>query len=357
MSLPHRRVPGPSSTARVSGPRRFARFVALLSAMAGVLVFVGTGTGHAEVAPVTNFASYPPALPVGCADGPSALRNVRFTANGVESSTLYGVVAAPGDLIVMSWDGFNAGCEGVGVGFSSKIASAPVFRVDADYWLYEFSYCGPDAGASPCGPAANQLTLRVPPSPDVPCYQLDAHLGPPLSRVGPTATYYGPLNGVRNLLISAKNDGGGTCALPPCPTDPSLPAMALLCEPETTTTTTAVPTTTTQPPPTSTSAPAVTTTVPVPTTVPAPTTTVPVSTTVPGPTSTSAPSSSTSAPVVCAPGQVLGAGGCSTAGPSLPVTGRDSRSLATTGALFLLSGLCLVFAYRRHDRLGTIAGD
>jgi LPXTG-motif cell wall-anchored protein len=61
------------------------------------------------------------------------------------------------------------------------------------------------------------------------------------------------------------------------------------------------------------------------------------------------------APPSCASGQVFDAvtGRCVAAlgssGAALPVTGRQTGSLAATGGLFLLSGLCLVYAYRRSD--------
>lgn len=256
--------------------RRAAQLLALISAIAGLLVFATTGTSMAEVPPVTNYSGYPPALPAGCADGPSALVNVRFSANGVTSPDLYSVRAAPGELITMSWDGFAPGCAGIGIGISSKVATVPVFDQATPYWLYEFSYCGPEAGATPCAAGGNQLTLRMPPASEVPCYQLDAHIGPPLAQVGPGAAFYGPLNGVRNLLISAQNGGIGDCGpLPPCPTNPAIPAAAFLCVAQATTTTT---TTTTAPPTTTTTGPTTTTTA-------APTTT----TTSPPPVSTSSP--------------------------------------------------------------------
>jgi LPXTG-motif cell wall-anchored protein len=305
--------------------RRIAQLASVLFCLTGVLVFASAGTGAAQVAPVTNFAAYPPPLPAGCPQGAAALVNVRFTANGYTTATLYGVVAQPGDSIVMQWDGFVAGCSGVGVGFSSKLAETPDFQPSSTYWLYDFDYCGPEAGATPCPAGAGSLTLTVPPAMDVPCYQLDAHLGPPLSKVGPTGTYYGPLNGVQNMLVSAKNAGSGNCNdIPPCPTDPSIPAAALGCVPTTTTTTTSVPTSTV--PPTSTSAPSATTT-----------------------TSGSGVSPSTVATGApdCPAGMVAQPGGRCAAASVLPATGRDSGSLALTGGLFLLSGLCFVFAHRR----------
>ena len=295
--------------------------MALLSAIAGLLLFVVTGTSQAEVPPIRDYASYPPALPAGCVDGESALVNVRFTAGGVTTADLGALPLTAGQAFTMTWDGFAPGCEGVGVGLSSKVATVPVFDQSTDYWLRAFSYCGPEAGAPPCVNGTNTLTLAVPPASEVPCYQLDAHLGPPLAQVGPTADYYGFLNGVRSMLISAQNGGFAACTpLPPCPTNPSIPAAAYDCTSSTSAST--VPSTT-QPPVTTLNSQVTTTTVPVTVTTRA---------------------------AGCSTGQSLNSvtGQCTTvAGAVLPATGRSSASMSTIGGLFVLSGLCVAFAYRR----------
>jgi LPXTG-motif cell wall-anchored protein len=233
----------------------------------------------------------------------------------------------------MTWTGFSAECAGVGVGLSSKMATLPVFDVSTEYWLYQYAYCGPESGATPCAPGANSLTLTVPPAAEVPCYQLDAHLGPPLGQVGPTTNYYSGLNGSHSMLISAQNGGTGDCSsLPPCATNPAMPAGAFLCQAQTTTVpTTAGPTTTAPPTPTSLASCGAGQIVDVTT------------------------GQCVAAPPSCATGQVFDAvtGQCvavlGSSGAALPVTGRQTGSLAITGGLFLLSGLCLVYAYRRSE--------
>lgn len=325
--------------------RRGAQLLAVLSATAGLVIFATSGVSTAAVAPVVDYSTYPPTLPASCtATGGSTLVGLTFSDGTTTATNLGELPLVAGQSFAMTWTGFAPGCEGVGVGLSSKAALVPTFQESADYWLYEFDYCGPEAGTQPCGPGPYSLSLRVPPAVAAPCYQLDAHVGPPLGQVGPTTDYYGFLNGQRDLLISAQNGGIEPCGpLPPCVSDPSLPAVAFLClqqsttttpspststsTPVTTTTTTAPVTTTTGPPPVSTSSPAVSITPPSPTVVTSP------------------------AQPPCAAGEVRNAttGACvSTAvGGQLPITGRDSASLASTGALLLFSGLCIGYAYRR----------
>lgn len=362
------------------GRRRGAQVLAVLSAIAGLVVFATSGVGSAAVAPIVDYSTYPPSLPASCqATGAGTLTGLTFS-NGTETSTsLRDLPLVPGQSFSMSWTGFAPGCEGVGVGLSSKIAMVPTFEQSADYWLFDFAYCGPEAGAEPCGSSPYQLDLQVPPASASPCYQLDAHVGPPLGQVGPTAAYYGFLNGERDLLISAQNGGTEPCGpLPPCESNPELPATAFLCTQQATTTTEGPTTTeapgqttttiTTTPPPVSTSTPSV----PACATNPAlpadsPQCAPSVTTTPAGPTTTSAPrcASNPALPAdspncvsvqgiqaeACGPGQVRNAttGACVASGGALPVTGRDSGSLAATGALLLLSGLCIAYAYRRPE--------
>lgn len=370
--------------------KRRALLLALISAIASLVVFTMSGSSQAEVPPVVDYATYPPDLP-GCADGESALVGVQFSTPGATPVSNLGALAVtPGAVVTMTWSGFTPGCEGVGVGLSSKVATVPVFDAGTDYWLYDFAYCGPEATAdSTCAAAGNTLSLAVPPLAQVPCYQLDAHLGLPLGQVGPTTNYYGTLNGEKSMLISAQNGGldQSTCeaSIVECATNPAIPSTAYLCAGgAASTTTTAAPppsttptTPTTAPPPSSTAVPScapgqtpnpstgscqpvcaagesfdtVTGTCrpATATTTAAPTTTPPVATTA-APSGTSAP---------CTSGQTFDAtsGQCRPVnraeGGALPATGRDSRSLATTGALLLVAGLCIAYAYRRPD--GAVA--
>ncbi len=307
--------------------RRIAQFLAVVSAGAAVMVFFTAGVSHAQVAPVVDYGTYPPALPAGCPEGGAALINVRFSSGTATSDSLRTLALVPGQTFAMLWDGFAPGCVGVGVGLSSKAASLATFDVNADYWLYEFAYCGPEAGGTPCAAGANSLTLRVPPLPDVPCYQLDAHLTPPLAQVGPTTGYYsGSLNGKRNMLISAQNGGTGSCGpLPVCATNPTLPAVAYLClqtsaTTTTTTTTTAASSTPTSPPPVATSASVVTPIVP-----------------------------STGSTIAAAPGLPATTVRPDTTSNAqqLPVSGRNTGALVLTGLLLAFSGACIVASYRQ----------
>jgi LPXTG-motif cell wall-anchored protein len=217
--------------------------------LALVLVAAWSGVSQAAPAPITDYANYPPPLPAGCtADGPSVLTGVQFAANGRTAASLRDLNLVGGDTVTMTWTGFAPGCEGVGIGLSFKIAQAPTFVVSDNQYLQSFDYCGPDG--TPCS-APFTLTLTLPTATSVPCGQLDAHIGRPLAIVGPSGAYYN-LNNPVNMLISAFNGGGGDCTVPPCPTNPSVPAGSMLCEAQTTTTTTAPTTTTTVPPTTQT---------------------------------------------------------------------------------------------------------
>jgi hypothetical protein len=189
----------------------------------------------------------------------------------------------------MTWTGFAPGCEGIGVGLSGKISPFPYFDPTANQWAQYIGYCGP--GANPCV-APYQVSISLNPPVDVPCYQIDAHLGPQLLDVGPAGAFYS--NAQFNMLVSAFNGGFAPCEVPVCPTNPLIPAAAIACA----TTTTAPPTT---PPP-------------------APPTTPP-------------PAPPIQPPAV-SPTQV-------SIRPTIAVTGRSSGELATGGALLLVAGVGL----------------
>ena len=348
--------------------RRIAQLLALVSTFVGVLVFVTSGVSNADVTPITEYATYPPTLPSTCGvTGADVVVNERFTSGGTTVTDLRNLAPAPGATITMTWESFVPGCQDVGVGLSSKVASLPFFDGSADYWLHQFAYCGPEAGATPCSGPPFSLSVQVPTTDQAPCYQIDAHLGPPLAQVGPAAAYYGILNGVRNLLVSALNAGQGACVpLPPCATNPQVPASAYLC----TGSSTSVPPT--EPPPT--------TTPPTePPTTPPPT---PTTVTAPGqPPCSVNPQLPADSPecVVCATNPSLPASSpdcvsvqgtqlaqCEAplvrdaatnqcvslvTGSQLPLTGRSSGSLVVTGALLLLAGLCIAYAYGRERPL------
>jgi hypothetical protein len=184
---------------------------------------------------VTDYGSYPPPLPAGCnADGSNILTGVQYSTGAQTVTNLRDFVPTPagGQTITMTWTGFAPGCESAGISLSIKLSpTATTFDPSANQYLTDFSYCGPDG---PLCTAPFTLTLVMPGADRVPCWQLDAAIGPPLAVVGPDGSFYGNLNGVRNMLISAQNGGVGNCGTyPRCvgAADPGLPADSPLCAP------------------------------------------------------------------------------------------------------------------------------
>jgi hypothetical protein len=225
-----------------------------------------------------------------------------FIDNGTPVSSLRDFTTAQmdaGDRLNMTWTGFAPGCEGIGVGLSRKITPFVYFDVGANQWAQYSAYCGP--GGIACA-APYLLSMTLNPTVDVPCYQIDAHLGPQLLDVGPAGTFYS--NAQFNMLISAFNGGTTPCDVAPCPGNPEIPAAAIACE-STTSTTTPV----TEPP-----AP--------PTTAPAPPT-------------TPAPAPPTTAPPAVSPTAV-------SVRPTIAVTGPTSTPMAPAGVLLLVAGAGLV---------------
>jgi LPXTG-motif cell wall-anchored protein len=283
-------------------------------------------TSYAQPAPITDFSTYPPALPDTCTvDGPAVIQGAVYSVDGQSSSDLNALVVEPGDVVTMTWDSFTPGCETVGIGLSVKIAYDTTFDPNDDQYLADFGYCGPEG---PLCVAPYQLQVQLLPAATAPCWQVDAHLGPPLSVVGPSGAYYG-LNSAQNMLISANNGGTTPCTPEPCPENPAVPAGSMECQPVTPTT--ASPTTTAAPPPTV-----------------APDTT---------PTS-AAVSPATSPPaVVCGSGEVLDAatGECIAqssvnvlgARQTIPVTGSSNGNLLLAAlGLVLFGGSALLFGRR-----------
>jgi len=249
---------------------------------------------------VEDYANYPLGLgliPAGCTtQAPATLTGVQFNIDGGtpfdDLRDMTTPQATAGQTLTMTWTGFAPGCEGIGVGLSRKITPHVFFDLTANQWAQYGAYCGP--GGTAC---AAPFTLSIPLHPigDVPCYQIDAHLGPLLLDVGPAGGFY--TNSQFNMLISAFNGGTEPCGVPPCPTNPDIPAGALACEE----------TTTTQPPaPPTTEPPAV-----------LPTTTPP-----------------TTQPVAVIAESVVR--------PTLVVTGKNEAPMTTAGLLLLVGGTALV---------------
>lgn len=199
----------------------------MVAVVIALFVVLLPGTAGAQPAPITTYDDYPPELPETCTvDGPDVLQGLLFTVNGESAEDLRTLNVDQGDTVTMTWDSFTPGCEGLGIGLSTKIAGSTEFDPSINQYGLEFSYCGPEGPE--CGDGPFQLTLRVPPPEELPCYQIDAHIGPPLAVVGPDGAFYG-LGNEPNMLISAKNGGGAPCDVPVCETNPDLPAQSPLC--------------------------------------------------------------------------------------------------------------------------------
>jgi hypothetical protein len=210
-----------------------------------VLVGLNPGVSSAAPAPITDYASYPPAFPAGCTvDGAGVVPGVQFTVNGQTASDLRTLQIVPGDTITMTWTSLAPGCESLGLGLSVKISQASTFNIADNQYLQSFTYCGP--GGDAC---TGSLAIQLPPAAVVPCYQLDAHIGAPLAIVGPSGSYYGDTQRASgtNMLISAQNGGSAPCDVPPCATDATIPAAAVLCAAQVTTTVPVAPPTTAPP--------------------------------------------------------------------------------------------------------------
>lgn len=199
----------------------------MVAVVIALFVVLLPGTAGAEPTPITTYDDYPPELPATCTvDGPDVLQGLLFEVNGQTAEDLRTLTVDQGDVVRMTWDSFTPGCEGLGIGLSTKIAGSTDFDPSINQYGLEFAYCGPEGPA--CGNGPFELALRVPPPTELPCYQIDAHIGPPLAVVGPDGAFYG-LGNEPNMLISAKNGGEAPCEVPVCETNPDLPAQSPLC--------------------------------------------------------------------------------------------------------------------------------
>lgn len=301
---------------------------ALLLGAGAVPAFGQNGSQSGGPAAVTDYEAYPTGIiPDGCsAEGPAILTGTQYSLNdGAPVSDLSQLGLVPNTATVtMTWSGYAAGCEGVGVSLSRKISPSPTFVVSENQHLNAWVYCGP--GGSAC---TGTLTLNLAQATPVACYQIDASAGPPLSVVGPNGSYYSDsLNGVRNMLLSANNGGTEPCVIEPCATNPSLPAGAAACA-EAATTTTTTTTTTTPSAPTTTVQPAPSTTSG--SQVPPTTTPIAASTTV----ARQASTTTARPPVVAA------------SGGQLPFTGDRTGDYTTAGLALMGAGLLLIGATRK----------
>ena len=293
-----------------------------LVAAAGIAGAAPAPSGPGGLQPITEYTSYPPPLPAGCAGGSAALTGVQFTnAHGLtvgSFSELAGSVT-PGDTLTMTWTGFAPNCADVTVSLAAYDVSATTaalghFDPSVDQALLPgWTSCGGDAPACQQTDGTFSLSITVPTT-DVSCiWQLDALLGRPLAVVGPSGSYYnGALrNSDQSMQIDYLHWGTENC----------VPAT----QPTTTSTSTPPPPPDTTP---TTAAPEVQPTTPTtqPTEVEAVQVTAPATTEVPT--------------------EVL----AETVSRTLPNTGADSGLLAVVAAALLAAGAGLLAQGRRLAR-------
>jgi LPXTG-motif cell wall-anchored protein len=172
--------------------------------------------------PITDYSTYPPALPDGCPGGAAALVNLSFSnGRGTTTSNLAQLPIMHDDTVTMKWDDFAAGCKGpdgspsVTVALAAYHAEGPTFDMTKDEQLLPgWVGCGP--GGSPCQRVGNsyQLILTAPGTKVACNMQIDALLGSPLQVVGPHGSYYSNIPRVDqrpNMLVSAANFGVTNC--------------------------------------------------------------------------------------------------------------------------------------------------
>ena len=213
------------------------------TALSAASLFVLTGTAGAQgtAKPVTDYSTYPAALPSLCPQGGGALTGFD-NGRGDTATALHDLDVRHGDTVTMSWTGFHSGCvaadgtPAITVGLAAY--DSPTLRFDAsvDQQLLDgWTACG--AAGAACAKTGDRYTLSMTlPTTDVCKVQLDAHLGLPLAVVGPNGSYYSQaLRGSgTNRLISAANFGLEPCVPPSTPTTVAAPTVT--APPETPTT-------------------------------------------------------------------------------------------------------------------------
>jgi LPXTG-motif cell wall-anchored protein len=293
-------------------------------------VAVGTGAGVAGAAPappITDYASYPAALPEGCPDGTGAVAGARYdNGRGDEVNDLRTLSLRPGDTLRVSWDAFADGCVDpsgeplIAVSLHAYDSSAPTFDPTVDQQLIDgWVACG--AGLEPCPRSADgryELSLAVPgPAASPRCNtQLEFVIGLPLAVVGPSGSYYNAL--LRGDDRPSMGIGATNFAIPDC-----VPG----------TSGTTVPPPPPPPPPPTTPPPSVS-----PTSAVAPTTAAPPATVLAAQVTSAPTSAPASAPVAVAGAQVS----------RLPETGSPTANLTLAGSALLLVGAALVLGSRRR---------
>lgn len=220
--------------------RNMKRLLGVLLAIGGMFVLTnGIGMALAQGQPdipTTNaYEGYPlngGVVPAGCtAQGADILTGETYSVNGGTAfEDMRQINATIGDTVTMNWTGEAPGCSSAIITLSMKATGFKTFVIEDNQYNVLSSSCGTSEGPS-CAEIDRTLSLELSPiGGTVSCFQIDSHLGPPLEVVGPEGSYYGSLNGVRNILIGAKNAGTDPCVTQPCAVSGiSAPAAAPSC--------------------------------------------------------------------------------------------------------------------------------
>lgn len=297
-----RRVPS-------SFPRSHRRVIALLAG--GMLLGLSGAAAGAQEGPDADGL----AGATSCtAQGAQAVSGVTFSldhGSGADQLDQLGPLDGAGTL-TMSWDGIAPGCEDLTIGLTAhRLNAVSGFDPTIDQPQVASKTCGADTAAGRCG-ATGSVSIKLGSVlDDVPCVQLDAHVGPPLQVVGPSGGYYAYEQQIDRLLSAV------TIGEEPCEVESPTP----------TSTTEATPGTPSVAPVTTMGAPAMPPSI-TPTTTPVP---------------ASAPA--TTIPPAATPIAVPTAA-------QLPVTGTPSRDLAVAGAAFAAVGTLGLGLSRALSRSG-----
>jgi hypothetical protein len=232
---------------------------------------VGAAPVGAPLAPITDYATYPPALPAGCPGGPSALVDPMWSnGRGGNETDLRRLNLAGGDVLTLTWSELAPGCQNADgtpavtislvaydAGDSGVVNAAPDrFDPSIDQRLLVSTSCGAEGGACTMSGGHWTLSLTIPePSPDLSCnFQAGGVLGLPLAVVGPNGSYYSQVlrgDSGPTMLIGATNFGIPGCEAGVSPT--SIVGSTTTVLPTTSTPATTQPVTSTSQPVTTTS--------------------------------------------------------------------------------------------------------
>jgi hypothetical protein len=197
--------------------RRATTLIATLACIVPIGLSLAAPAAQAQGAgPVTDYAAYPEALPVGCPDGADVVTDVRFdNGRGATETDLRRLDVRNGDTLTMSWQDYAPGCRTPGgepaivISMAAYDAGTGTFDPTFDQRLLPgWTSCGP--GMAPCRLTGGryQLSLTVPGT-EIACnIQTGAIIGLPLAVVGPHGSYYNSL--IRgdqrpDMLIAATN--------------------------------------------------------------------------------------------------------------------------------------------------------